>query len=498
MTERGSPSPGVGGVLGNRPFLLLWLSQVATQVGVNMVLYGLTVIVLKATSLSSAVSLLLLTFLVPAVLFSAVAGVYVDRIDRRWVLVITNLLRAAVLVGIWWAGTDVTTILLLNTLLSAITVFFVPAESAMIPYLVPRESLVSANGLFTLTLNGAFALGYALLGPLIVTVAGPEPLILSVAGLYLIASLFCVTLPSDPPAPRAHETPLEAVEEVVEEAGRAVGGVLSQLREGIAYIRINPHVGWSLIYLGIAASLVGVIGVLGPSFAESTLGLEPEDLVVVVLPLGLGIVTGILVLNSYGRYLARRRAIEVGLIALGILLLILTAAGPLSRFLQGVNEVTGLPDLSAVTSLVAVVIGIAFLAGMAYGVVAIASQTQLQEELPEEVRGRVFGVLNMLVSVASLLPIVIVGPISDLAGTTTVILIVAVLVFLSGLVSVVRRGPLQPVEVLATADTIVEGQAVDPIGVAIRTNGRSAAPVSRPARPAPGDGADAPDGANEG
>jgi MFS family permease len=111
----------------------------------------------------------------------------------------------------------------------------------------------------------------------------------------------------------------------------------------------------------------------------------------------------------------------------------------------------------------------AFLAGIAYGIVAISSQTQLQEDLPEEVRGRVFGVLNMLVSVGSFLPIIIVGPISDLVGTTAVILTVAGGVFVSGVVSIVRRGPLRPAEERATAETMVPGTAVDPIGVALRT-----------------------------
>ncbi len=469
MTVLSPPENTVGHVLRNRPFLLLWLSQLATQVGANMVLYGLTVVVLKATNLSTAVSALFLSFLVPAVLLSALAGVYVDRLDRRWVLVVTNLLRAGVLLGIWAVGTDLSSILLLSILLSSITVFFTPAEGAMIPFLVPRDQLVTANGLFTLTLNAAFAIGYALFGPLIVTVAGPETLILVVAALYLVAGLFCFTLPSDPPAPHAHESPLEAVGEVVGEAGRSVGGTLDQLREGIAYIRTAPRISWSLIYLGIAASLVGVIGVLGPSFAERTLGLEPEDLVVVVLPLGLGIVTGVLILNLYGRYLPRRRAIEVGLIILGLLLLVLAVAGPVSRFLQGVDAAAPLVDLSAITSLVSVVIGIAFFAGTAYGIVAISSQTQLQEDIPEDVRGRVFGVLNMLVSVASFLPIIIVGPISDLVGTTNVIIVVAALVFLSGLVSVIRRGPLKPAEEHAMASVIAEGQALDTIGVAIRT-----------------------------
>ena len=126
-------------VLRNRPFLLLWLSQVSTQIGVNMVLYGLTVIVLESSNLTAAVSGLFLTFLVPSVLLSALAGVYVDRIDRRTVLVVSNALRAAILIGIFAAGSDVGMLLLLNTIFSIVTVFFAPAEAAMIPVLVPRE-----------------------------------------------------------------------------------------------------------------------------------------------------------------------------------------------------------------------------------------------------------------------------------------------------------------------------------------------------------------------
>ena len=96
-------------------------------------------------------------------------------------------------------------------------------------------------------------------------------------------------------------------------------------------------------------------------------------------------------------------------------------SGPISRLLQRADAPGGL-DLSGVTSLLAVVVVIALLAGIAYGFVAIPSQTQLQEDLPEDVRGRVFGVLNMLVSVASFVPIIIVGPISDVVGTTAVLI----------------------------------------------------------------------------
>ena len=376
------PSGGLG-VLRNRPFLLLWLSQVTTQIGGNMVLYGLTVLILESTASNAAISALFLTFLVPAVLLSAVAGVYVDRADRRTILVLTNALRAVAIVAIYLVGGNLVAILVLNIFVSVVTVFFAPAEAAMIPVVVPREQLVSANGLFTLTLNGSFALGYALLGPLIVTLLGPERLILVVAILYLVAAAFCWTLPSS----RAGGQPALSALAVVGQAETAVVQNMGALREGIDYIRANHTISWSLVYLGIAASLVGVIGVLGPSFAKTTLGLDPKDLIVVVLPLGLGIVFGILVLNSYGRFVVRRRAIEGGLIILGLLLLLLTAAGPISRMVNAVDRSNQISNLSGLTSLVAVVMVMAFFAGIAYGVVAISSQTQLQEDLPEAVRG---------------------------------------------------------------------------------------------------------------
>ena len=461
MPSGESPGSAIA-VLRNRPFLLLWLSQVATQIGVNMVLYALTVVVLEATDLSSAVSGLFLTFLVPSVLFSALAGVYVDRIDRRTMLVITNALRAVVLVAIFAVGNDIGFVLLLNTLFSILTVFFAPAEAAMIPVLVPREQLVAANGLFTLTLNGAFALGYALLGPLIVTISGsPEPLIVIVALLFALAAAFCVTLPKDPPAPRERPRAIQAVSE----ASHAVTGVFGQLGEGIAYIRDNRAIAWSLAYLGIAASLIGVVAVLGPKFARDTIGLTAKDLIVVVLPLGIGIVFGVLLLNNYGKYVPRRRAIEVGLALLGVLLVLLTVAGPVSRILTGVGDQVPLVDLSALTSLVAVVVAIAFVAGIAYGIVAISAQVQLQEDIPADVRGRVFGVLNMLISVASILPIIIVGPIADLIGTTAVILAVAALVFISGMISIVTRGPIREGEGPDLIPEIVPGSPqLDPTG----------------------------------
>lgn len=438
--EEGSPFA----VLRNRSFLLLWLSQVATQVGGNMVIFGLTVLVFERTGSSSAVSLLLLTFLVPAVIFSAVAGVFVDRVDGRLALVITNVLRAVAFGVMVLVDANVLAIFALNIFVSIVTTFFAPAELAMIPRLVPRGQLVAANGLFTLTLNAAFAVGFALLGPLVVTVAGPNALIVIVVIFYLLAAGFCFTLPSSrtfaarAAAAAAGEHAAGRREGVARQTLEAGSETLSQLREGVAYIRTHPPVVWSLVYLGIAASLIGVLGVLGPAFAKTNLGLDPKDFVVVVLPLGAGVVTGALFLNSYARILPRRRLIETGLVSLGILLLLLALAGPIASAIRRIQDQANIAP-SVNVSLLSIVVVIAFLAGVAYAVVAIPSQTQLQEDIPEEVRGRVFGVLNMLVSVASFVPIIIVGPISDAVGSTTVIVVCGILIGLSGIASIIAR-----------------------------------------------------------
>ena len=108
--------------------------------------------------------------------------------------------------------------------------------------------------------------------------------------------------------------------------------------------------------------------------------------------------------------------------------------------MRDVDDAVPGPDLSAFVSVLTVVVVIAFVAGVGYASTAIPAQTELQAEIPQAVRGRVFGILNMLVSVGSLLPIIIVGPISDAVGTMPVVLVAAGVILFVGIVSLVARG----------------------------------------------------------
>jgi len=393
----------------------LWFIQASTQVGGNMSLYALTILVFATTRSNAAVSALVMSYLVPTILLSAVAGVLVDRLDVRWALIIPNSIRTLLTLGLALAGTNVAILLILNLGISLTTVVLTPAEASMIPRIVPKAQLETAMGIFNLTLQASFAAGFAFLGPLLVTIVGPSFVLGVVVVFYAAATAATFLLPSAPPIPREGKAGRRSFHEPID-----------QLREGLAAISENREVSRPLLHLAASASLVGVIGVLGPNLAVS-IGLDPKNLIVVVLPLGLGVVAGVFGLNRLGGDIPRRRAGEGGLFVFGTLALAIAAVGPIGGAL-------GIP-------LVPLVAILAFVAGAAYATTTVSAQTALFENMPPAVRGRVFGVLASIVSAASLLPILVAGPLADATSGATVIAIAAVGVLIAATWSATMFGP---------------------------------------------------------
>ena len=127
-------------ILRDPAFGRLWFIQASTQIGGNMSLYALTVLVFATTRSNAAVSALVMSFLVPTILLSAVAGVLVDRLDVRWAMIVPNAIRTALTFGLAAAGTNVAVLLLLNLGVSLTTVVLTPAEASMIPRIVRSPS----------------------------------------------------------------------------------------------------------------------------------------------------------------------------------------------------------------------------------------------------------------------------------------------------------------------------------------------------------------------
>jgi len=403
----GGDLSGAGSVFRNRSFVLLWSSQVLSQLASNMVLAGLMAIVVGTTGSNTANAVLILTFLFPAVAFSAMAGVVVERTDARLIMLGANLLRAAGTIAFIFIGANIGLLYLINLFVATVTAFYAPAELTSIPRLVNRRNLMAANSVFVLTVNATFAIGFGFLGPLLLTTAGPVAVYVVVAIMFVAAAGAVMPIPGVPP--EANRPPMDT--------GRALTALAVELQEGMEFVRRTPRIAWSLVYLGIASSLIGVMGALGPGFATQILRLRAEDFFFIMGPAGLGAVVGILFLNSYGKGLPRRLLIDVGLVSMGVTLIAIALVKPVVSFLSpAVQPIeANLPQLVApLISLIAVVVVIAVTAGLEYAFVAIPSQTALQEELPHDVRGRIFGILNTLLSVASFLPVLAAPAFADL------------------------------------------------------------------------------------
>lgn len=408
-------------ILRDPVFARLWFIQAANQIGGNMALYALTVLIFSSTRSNSSVSALLVSFVLPQIVLSPFAGVVVDRLDLRWALVVPNIIRTVLTAGLAMAGTNLAILLMLNLGVSLMSVALTPAEGSMIPRVVPKAQLETAMSIFNLTLQASFAIGFAFLGPLLVTLTDPSAVLAVVTAFYVAASLACIGLPSAPPIPDA-------------DARRASWRAswrepIAQLRDGFAVVRRDREISRPIILLAAATSIAGVLGVVGPSLAVSV-GLDPDQLAVVVIPLGIGVVIGVAALRRFAGRMPRRRVAEGALTVLGILTIAIAGVGPLDPILREAGF--GLGALP-------VVIVLALLAGGAYAMTSVSAQTTLTESAPSEVRGRVFGVLASVVSIGSLIPSVIAGPLSDRLSTGFVVAIAGAVLVAIGVWSIRRR-----------------------------------------------------------
>ena len=409
------------GILRNRTFLALWGAQILSQVAANAVTSALIILVAEITHSNTSSSFLILLAVLPAVLFGIAGGLIVDRTDRRLVLMITNALRAAAIVPLLLFGsTSLTVIYAVGFLVAAVTVFFVPAESATIPAIVRKRDLLIANSLFTFTFNGAFLVGFIILAPIVVSLYGYEVLWTVVTMMFAVASLLCSTLPPSPP-PAEHLS------------ARVARVAVRQTRQGMAeafhYLRSTPRVSWALVYIAMTYTLVAVAGALAPGFVREVLKVGERNVVILVAPAGIGVVGGLAFLNVIGPRIGRANAISAGLVVTVCALLGLALARPFAEIFQRLSERVGSAGLGeAFPYFVATIATTAFVFGVAYSFVTVPSMTLLQEELRDDIRGRVFGFLNMLVSVFSLLPLIVVGPVADVWGVAPVFVLAAVIV----------------------------------------------------------------------
>lgn len=151
-----------------RNFRRLWLASMASETGDWMLLISLPVLVFEITGSAAGTSAAFLVELVPGVLVAPLAGRFADRLDRRKLLIAILLVQAAVLLPLLLLSTNLVTIYIVIAAQAGLTAMFSPAKNAMLPTLVPKEKLVSANALIGLNQNLSRLVGASLGGALFV------------------------------------------------------------------------------------------------------------------------------------------------------------------------------------------------------------------------------------------------------------------------------------------------------------------------------------------
>lgn len=379
-------------VLRNRQFVSLWTGQILSQLADKVFYVLMVVLVTTGSAAHSSVSLLTIIYTLPAVFFGSVAGVFVDRWDKRLILIGSNIGRALFLMAMPAGGPHlVLGVYVVAFAVSTIMQFFAPAEVAMLPAIVDKRLLLPANSLFTTTMITSIIVGFAVGDPLL-SLFGLRYGHWAVAAMYLL-SAGCIVL--------VRRTPQEPPKET---------HFLREFKEGLSYVWHHTDTMHAMLRLIILFSAFAAVTVLVIGFVRDALELPERYFGYILAVAGVGMAIGAGIVGRYGGLWNRNRVVFVGFLIMGWQLVSLAHASSL-----------------AVTMVLAV------FTGVGAALVAVPLQALLQETVPESLRGKVFGVQNMLINLASTVPMALAGVLADALGVRWVVFLTGILVLVGSL-----------------------------------------------------------------
>lgn len=180
-------------ILGLRDYRLLWSAQVVSTFGDRLTQIALTTLVFALTGSDLGVGLVLTLTVLPRAAFGLFAGAVADRVSRKSLLVATDLLRAAIVLGFaLGAGLPLAVVFALTALHATATVFFTPTRYAVLPDIVPQEHLLTANTLDETTQSALDPVAF-LVGGALVAAVGARPGF-ALDGLTFVASAVLVAM----------------------------------------------------------------------------------------------------------------------------------------------------------------------------------------------------------------------------------------------------------------------------------------------------------------
>jgi MFS family permease len=370
----------------NGAFSAMWLSQVISSLGDRIHQVALVFLVARATNSSPlALGLVFAAMTVPATLVGPFAGALVDRWNRKWVMVGSDLARA-VIVGLipMASGLSVGLVVVLVFGLSAVSSFFRPARAAALPQVVADEDLLPANSAMWVADTVSDLAGYGLGGLFVAFLGSSLALAFWVDGASYLASAALVAAVAIPPIVRGATAATIPGATATIPADAPATSILGEMAEGWRFLRAESVLMATTIQAAIAEFGLGALTALSPLLVAS-LALNGMDAPAAYgffeMAMGAGLVVGGVILGGMAARLPKGPAIIVAFTALGIMLAALSVTGHL---------------------IVALVLAAGI--GLANVTFVVPSQTLFQQRTPGEILGRVvairLAVVNAVLAVA--------------------------------------------------------------------------------------------------
>ncbi len=393
---------GFQALLQNRPFLFLWtgqiLSQIADKVLLVMLIALLTSYHVPVRFAASSSSYLMVAATIPAILFGAAAGIFVDRYPKKKLMVAADLVRGFLILLLPILPKEFVILLVINFAVSTVTQAFAPAEQSAIPLVVKPEHLLTANALFTTSQTASLIVGFAIGEPLLTAVTN-----ISKTGSQeiLVASLYFAA---------AGLGQLVRIKETIDPHRRARKiDPWYELKDGFKYIQSNKLLLNAMLQIAVLYSTIAALPILAIKLTAEV-GLQPKQFGFLVAAAGIGLVLGAGVLGHFGSRLQHKSLPLIGFLGMSLVLAIFTFVNNIwmGLFCGGVL-------------------------GFGASLIAVPMQTLIQERTPESMRGKVFGFQNNAVNIALSIPLVITGPLTDKFGLQPVLWGMSIIVVVAGL-----------------------------------------------------------------
>ncbi|HEV2033878.1 MAG TPA: MFS transporter [Candidatus Dormibacteraeota bacterium] len=403
----GTPGPGgFRAVLRHTAFRNIWFAQLAAQLADKFLLFSLIILAYNISGGSTPVAITLLTYTVPAVLFAPIAGVIADRYNRKQIMMWCNFGRAVVVAFIPLAALvpslrgEFGHLLLITLVFSAVGQLFGPAEAAVIPTILPRSALITANSMALLTMVLTLVVGGAL-APIVSRFDLYAPywcavVLLIIGGTLIFASEI-------PHLQRATEPP-------VAESRNRFHNMWIDLKEGIDALRASRGLMLAFGQVSIAVLVLFMLFALAPAYVSRVIGIAAQDTYVILGPATGGAILSAVLLGQFVRNIDRSRLLAGSLLANGFTMLALAAVP---------SAMAHFPGLAVHNRLTAAIFS--FLLGIEFGAIMIPAITYLMESTSDEIRGRIFALLYMVINGVTAVPVLVAAALADTIGIARVI-----------------------------------------------------------------------------